>query len=146
MLKTFLKSQVPNLQKDLNIILEDILNDVANEQELTPFELSLTLLKKDSKAIGQVFDKEQNCLHQLDAGALIEDLFKKQLDMIPEFFKKKILGRLGGDNVNDMVLGMLKEESILVRFNKAYLLEYFQVNIEGIHPINMDEFFDNLEF
>ena len=138
MLKTFLKSQVPKLQEDLNIILEDILNEIANERELNPFELNLTLSKKDTKAIGQVFDKEQNCLHQLDAGALIEDLFKKQLDMIPEFFKKKILARLGGENVNEMVLDMLKEESILVRFNKSYLLEYFQVNIEGIHPINMD--------
>jgi hypothetical protein len=146
MLKTFLKSQVPKLQEDLNIILEDILNEVANEKELNPFELTLTLSKKDERAIGQVYNKDQSCLHQLDAGALIEDLFKKQLSLIPEFFKKKILAKLGGENVNEMVLGMLKEESILVRFNRAYLLEYFQVNVEGVHPISMDDFFDNLEF
>lgn len=146
MFKQILKTQIPTLKKDLNLTIENILNDVANEEELNPFELSLTLSKEDEKAIGKVFDEELQCIHQLDAGLLIEELFKKQLEVIPAMFKDWVLEKLGGENVNDMVLDLLKEESILIRYDKTYKLEYLKINAGNIHPIDMDDFFNNLEF
>ena len=57
MLKTFLKSQIPKLRKELNNLLEDMLNEVANEQEINPFELNLTLSKENNLAIAKIFNQ-----------------------------------------------------------------------------------------
>ena len=133
-------------KKDVNLMIENIFDEIANKHQKNPFKLSLTLSKVDEIAIGEMFDENDEKLEQIDAGALIENLFKQQLQVIPQKFHAAILKQLGGDDPNKIVVDLLQDESMVISYDEKFKLVYFKVNESGLHPIDVDYFFENMKF
>lgn len=137
-----------SIRKDLNKMIENIFEEIAEEKECNPFEMRLCLSNIGGVAVAEMYDAGSNQLGKMDGGALIEDLFKKNLKFIPEKHHKTVFDKLGGDgkDIKGMVAEMLEDESLLIRYDEDFKLVYFKVNEEGMHPIDMDYFFENMNF
>ncbi|WP_156039910.1 hypothetical protein, partial [Aureispira sp. CCB-QB1] len=99
MLKTLLKLNLPTLQKNLEAIVEDLLTEVADQHQCNPFDLQLILTKVEQQALGKIYDSDNNCLHQLNAAQLLEDLFYLQLEQLPAVVQKLVQKQVGTINI-----------------------------------------------
>ncbi len=145
MLKTLLKINLPTLQKNLEAIIEDLLTDVADKNELNPFDLSLTLTKIENKAIGTVYTPDKKSIHQLDAAKMLEDLFYLQLEVVPVMLKSMVLKQVENVNIQAFILEHLSGMSLMMRYNEECQLQLFKITNQGTESIDIDEFFGNLE-
>jgi len=145
MLKTFLKMNLPTLQKNLEAIIEDLLTEIADQNELNPFDLRLILTKIENQAIGKVYTLENTCIHTLDAAKLLEDLFYLQLEVVPGMFKSMVLKQVANVNIQAFIIEHLNEMSLMIRYNEDCQLQLFKITSEGTESIDIDEFFGTLE-
>lgn len=136
---------LPTLQKNLEAIIEDLLTDVADQNELNPFDLRLILTKIENQAIGKVYTLENTCIHTLDAAKLLEDLFYLQLEVVPGMFKSMVLKQVANVNIQAFIIEHLNEMSLMIRYNEDCQLQLFKITSEGTESIDIDEFFGTLE-
>ncbi|WMX13192.1 hypothetical protein [Aureispira sp. CCB-E] len=145
MLKTLLKLNLPTLQKNLEAIVEDLLTEVADQHQCNPFDLQLILTKVEQQALGKIYDSDNNCLHQLNAAQLLEDLFYLQLEQLPAVVQKLVQKQVGTINIQDFIIEQLETMNLLIRYNDACQLQLFKITTAGTDPIDLTAFFANLE-
>lgn len=145
MLKTLLKMNLPTLQKNLEAIIEDLLTDVADQNELNPFDLRLILTKVENQAIGKVYTPANTCIHTLDAAKLLEDLFYLQLEVVPGMLKSMVLKQVQNINIQEFIIEHLNGMSLMIRYNEDCQLQLFKITTAGTESIDIDEFFGSLE-
>lgn len=145
MLKTLLKLNLPTLQKNLEAIVEDLLTEVADQHQCNPFGLQLILTKVEQQALGKIYDSDNNCLHQLNAAQLLEDLFYLQLEQLPAVVQKLVQKQVGTINIQDFIIEQLETMNLLIRYNDACQLQLFKITTTGTDPIDLTAFFANLE-
>ena len=145
-IKVLLKQQLPKLRDDLETMIENLFTQVADEKELNPFELILTLSCKDNLSIARIFDGAKVNHAQLDAGQLIKDVFKQQLGQFPESAQDYILNELGGNNIEQLLSNFLKAKTILIHYGEKGELQAVQITKTDKKHINLDEIFHNFNF
>lgn len=139
-------SRLPQIKDDLDLMLDDLFMQVAEQNEANPFELVLILHKKEKVAMGSFFSEDKKELGNIDAGALIQDLFFRQMSVIPEVFREAVLSELGTENVNPMVLKALKGKRLLIRYDDNEDFSFVEVTKQGSKVIDLNEFLDTFEF
>ena len=144
MLKTLLRMNLPTMQKNLEAIIEDLLTEVADKNELNPFDLSLILTRVENQAIGKVYTPENVCIHTLDAAKLLEDLFYIQLEVVPAPLKSLVLMQVKNVNIQEFIIEHLNGMSLMIRYNEDCQLQLFKITSAGTEPIDIDEFFGTL--
>ena len=144
--KRFMKSRIPQLRADLSKMIEALLLNIADEEECNPFELALILSKRDNLALGRVVNAERKILREMDAGAIIQDLFLRQIAALPEAIKEMVVAKLGDEDVNVMTTNSLTNRSLVIKYNQDYELMFVEVTKEGSKILDLDKFFNNLKF
>ena len=114
--KLFFK-RLPQIREDLSMMLDCLFLEVADKNECNPFETTLVLLKMKNQAVGKFFSNKKE-VGAFDAGALIQDLFKKQLETMPEIVKGYVLDELGTEDTTKMVLKAVKSRRLLIHYGK----------------------------
>ncbi|BDS10856.1 hypothetical protein [Aureispira anguillae] len=146
LLELLLEQQKPQLKKDLEKVIEQLLTSIADSKQLNPFELVLKLSAKKGQAIGQIFTPQKKLLYDFDAGEEISGLFEHQLGRLPEIAKKAVLAKVGHQTISVQVAQSLEHGgAILVRYDKNYQLEYFQQLEKKLKRIDIDHFFANIK-
>ena len=145
MLKTLLKMNLPTLQKNLEAIIEDLLTEIADKNELNPFDLRLILSKIENQAIGKIYTPENTCIHTLDAAKLLEDLFHLQLEVVPGPLKSLVLKQVENVNIQEFIIEHLNGMGLMIRYNEDCQLQLFKITSAGTEPIDINEFFGTLE-
>jgi hypothetical protein len=145
-IKAEFKKRLPQIKDDLNLMLDDLFMQVAEQNQSNPFELALILHKKESMAVGSFFSAEQKEIAKIDAGALIQELFMRQLSVIPEMFKEAVLSELGTENVSPMILKALKGKRLLIRYDENEEFCFVEVTKNGNKTIDLNEFLNTFEF
>ncbi|BDS12378.1 hypothetical protein [Aureispira anguillae] len=135
---------LPTLQQNLSNIIEDLLTDVADKNQLNPFDLSLTLSRIGEQAIGKVYTPDKICIHELKAAQMLEDIFHLQLQTVPTMLQNLVHQQIKGINIQDFILKALSNFSLMMRYNSNFELEFFKIDKEGTQPIDIDEFFATL--
>lgn len=145
-IKKFIKRQLPKFKHDLSCMLDDLFLQVADSKEQNPFELLLILSRKEDKALGSFYDAQKTCLGRIDAGAIIEDLFLKQLAMVPTAFKETIMADFGTESASQTVVEALKNKRLLIYYDKQDELVFIEMTKTGKRLIDIDEFIQSFEF
>ena len=145
MLKTLLKMNLPTLQKNLEAIIEDLLTDVADRNELNPFDIRMILTKVENQAHGKVYTPDNTCIHTLDAAKLLADLFYLQLEVVPGMLKSMVLKQVQNINIQEFIIEHLNGMSLMIRYNEDCQLQLFKITTAGTESIDIDEFFGSLE-
>ena len=147
MLDTLLAGHKERLRKDLENVLEQIIGQVADAKELNPFDLVLRLSAQGDQAIAEVLTKKKECLHNFDAGDMMEELLERQLATLPALVQKMFWERIGNAKIRDEVRDSLRDNgSILVRYDSNYQFQYYQQQTGKMKRINIDAFFANIKF
>lgn len=134
----------PKLKAELERILHQLFEELAEEQN--PFQLVLRLSKQDQNALGQLLTKSKRVLKDFDAGALIQELFEQQIQQVSPMIRGAILKKLGGSKVEQEVIKGLEQGALLVRYDKNFTLQYYQEQDNTLRLIDIDTFFENLQF
>ena len=146
-LESLLAGHKERLRKDLENVLEQVIGQVADAKELNPFDLVLRLSAQGDQAIAEVLTKKKVQLHNFDAGDMIEELLKKQLEILPAIARKLVLERMGDIKIRDEVRISLKDNgAILVRYDANYQFQYYQQQASKMKRIDIDAFFANISF
>jgi hypothetical protein len=82
MLDLLISHEAPKLAKELNTTIENILENISNEKEVNPFELQMTIAKKEQKVIASIVQPDGTELDAIDAGLLFEDLIRSKMHQI----------------------------------------------------------------
>lgn len=144
-LKKFIQSRIPQLRVDLNKMIEELLENIADREECNPFELALILSKRDKLALGRVVDAQKKTLQEMDAGAIIQDLFLRQIAGLPDYVKEMVVEKLGDEDVNGMVADALTNCSLIIKYDEDCELMFIEVTQEGAEVLDLDNFFKNLK-
>lgn len=142
--KLFFK-RLPQIREDLSMMLDCLFLEVADKNECNPFETTLVLLKMKNQAVGKFFSNKKE-VGAFDAGALIQDLFKKQLETMPEIVKGYVLDELGTEDTTKMVLKALKSRRLLIHYGEDDEFVFVEVTKKGKKVIDLDDFFNTFEF
>jgi hypothetical protein len=143
--KLFFK-RLPQIREDLSIMLDSLFLDAADKHKTNPFETTLVLLKVQKLAVGKFFDSNKKEIGAFDAGALIQELFKKQLETMPEMIKGYVLEELGTEDTTKMVLKALRNRRLLIRYGSDDEFVFIEATKKGQKTINLDDFFSTFEF
>jgi hypothetical protein len=143
--KLFFK-RLPQIREDLSMMLDSLFLEVADKNEGNPFETTLILLKMKNQAVGKFFDGNKKEVGAFDAGALIQDLFKKQLETMPEIVKGYVLDELGTEDTTKMVLKALKNRRLLIHYDSDDEFVFVEVTKKERKVIDLDDFFNTFEF
>lgn len=127
-------------------MIDDLFLEIADACEANPFELVLILSKRQEQAVGSIFNREKSCLIEMDAGALLKDLFLRQLQVVPEGIKGLVESKLEGRDVAAIVAKALKGRRLLIHYGSDDELIVIEVTKNKKKRIDLDEFFDTLEF
>jgi hypothetical protein len=142
--KLFFK-RLPQIREDLSMMLDGLFMEVADKNECNPFETTLVLLKMKNQAVGKFFSHNKE-VGAFDAGALIQELFKKQLETMPEIVKGYVLDELGTEDTTKMVLKALKNKRLLIHYGEDDEFVFVEVTKKGQKVIDLDDFFNTFEF
>ncbi|WP_052596250.1 hypothetical protein [Aureispira sp. CCB-QB1] len=143
--KLFFK-RLPQIREDLSMMLDSLFLETADKHQCNPFETSLVLLRMQNKAVGKFFDHHKKEVGAFDAGALIQELFKKQLETMPEIVKGYVLDELGTEDTTKMILKALKNRRLLIHYGEGDEFVFVEVTKKGNKVIDLDEFFNTFEF
>lgn len=138
--------RLPAIKEDLNVLLDDLFSQAAEYSKVSPFSLSLVLVKNGDKADGIFFNEDKQMLSTIDAGQLIQDNFLKQLSVFPEEAVQFAMGELGGDDAKSIVANALKKRKLLIQYGENDDYVYTEITREGTQVIDLDEFFNDFEF
>jgi hypothetical protein len=142
--KQFFK-RLPQIREDLSMMLDSLFLEVADKNECNPFETTLVLLKMKNQAVGKFFSNKKE-VGAFDAGALIQELFKKQLETMPEIVKGYVLDELGTEDTTRMVLKALKNRRLLIHYGEDDEFVFVEITKKGQKVIDLDDFFNTFEF
>lgn len=150
-IKKQMLARLPHVKEDLNLMLDDLFLQVAEQKKMNPFELILIIHKTKTPehgtlAIGSFFSANKKEVGKINAGALIQDLFLKQISVLPETLKGVVFEELGTQNVYNVVLKALKGKRLLIRYDKNDEFEFVEVTKTANNIIDVNEFIDTFEF
>jgi hypothetical protein len=145
-IKAEFMKRLPHIKDDLYLMLDDLFMQVAEQNKCNPFELVLILHKKDKLAIGSFFSANQKEVSKIDAGALIQELFMRQLSVIPEALREAVFSELGTNNVSSMILKALKGKRLLIRYDENDEFSFVEVTKSGSETIDINDFLNTLDF
>ncbi|WP_052595746.1 hypothetical protein [Aureispira sp. CCB-QB1] len=143
--KLFFK-RLPQIREDLSMMLDALFLEMADKHQCNPFEMTLLLLKMKQQAVGKFFDGNKNEIGAFDAGALIQELFIKQLATMPEMIKGYVLDELGTEDTTKMVLKALKSRRLLIHYGEDDEFVFVEVTKKGNKVIDLDDFFNTFDF
>lgn len=149
MLDVLFQGEKDRLKKDLENVLEQVIGQVADAKELNPYDLVLRLSAQGDQAIAEVLTKKRVELHNFDAGDMIEDLLKKQLEMLPSLVRNAVQKKIGKTKIRDEVRDSLRDNgAILTRYDKNYQFQYYQLapGASQMKRIDIDFFIANITF
>lgn len=149
MLDVLFEQEKGRLKKDLENVLEQVIGQVADAKELNPYDLVLRLSAQGDQAIAEILTKKKVELHNFDAGDMIEDLLKKQLEMLPSLMRNAVQKRMGNAKIREEVRDSLRDNgAILVRYDKNYQFQYYQQEpgSNQMKRININSFIANITF
>ncbi|MBL4861456.1 MAG: hypothetical protein JKY09_00350 [Crocinitomicaceae bacterium] len=142
--KLFFK-RLPQIREDLSMMLDRLFLEVADKNECNPFETTLVLFKMKNYAVGKFFSNKKE-VGAFDAGGLIQELFKKQLETMPEIVKDYVLDELGTADTTKMVLKALKNRRLLIHYGEDDEFVFVEVTKKGSKVIDLNDFFNTFEF
>lgn len=141
-----LKRQLPQIKKDLSVIIDDLLLQAADQCQANPFELVLIISKQQNKAIASVFNRQKESLISMDIGALLKEKFFEQLSVVPAVIKDLVLEKLEGQDVTEVIVKALRGKRLLIHYDKQDELVFVEVTKDSKKVIDLDEFFNTFEF
>jgi len=127
------------------MMLDGLFLEVADKNECNPFETTLVLLKLKNQAVGKFFSNNKE-VGAFDAGDLSQEIFKKQLETMPEIVKGYVLDELGTEDTTKMVLKALKNRRLLIHYGEDDEFVFVEVTKKGQKVIDLDDFFNTFEF
>ena len=145
-LKRLFKKQLPKLKKDLFAIIDDLILQVADQNEANPYELILVLSKDKNKAIARVFTQDNVLMAQTDAGEIMRNLLLQQLTVLPSFLKDYIFEQLAGEDVAQIMVDALEYSTLLIHYTDNEKLVFVEIRQGEQNILDLDDFFNNLEF
>lgn len=147
MAKKWLKSKIPQLKKDFEAIIESMLMQVAEAHQKNPYELVLIISVMEGKATARVFEADgKTLIDKMDIGAMVEAIFQQQLQVVPEQLQDLAKEQIGEQKIEDVVISNLKDRSIIIHYNEDDNFVFVQVTKTGTENIDLDIFFNSLEF
>lgn len=144
-LENHLKAKAPFLEQDLMNQCAMILGEVAQEQNVSSYKLSMLFKVNAGQLIGQVIDHEAKDLAAFDAGGLFTEMFELQMKAVPPAIKGPIMKQLGGENLEQLLTSMLKDNYLLIRYNEQERLELYQVTADKSEKISIQVFVEGLK-
>ncbi len=144
-LENHLKAKAPFLEQDLMNQCALILGEVAQENNLSEYKLSMLFKADGQQLIAQVIDPQAKELTAFDAGGLFTEMFELQMKVVPPAIKDPIMKQLGGENLEQLLVSMLKDNYLLIRYNLNKSLELYQVNARKSEKISIQVFVEELK-
>lgn len=136
MLDLLIESKAPAIAKELDTTIENILENISNEKEVNPFELKMTISKKEKQVVASIVQPDGTELDAIDAGLLFEDMVKSKLDILPDFVKNQLGGIGGADGIRAKMLEIMSTDSLLIQYNpNTFQLEYHKITATAVTPI-----------
>lgn len=145
-IKAEFKKQLPTIKKDLDLMLDDLFMQVAEANESNPFELILILHKKKEIAVGSFFTGDKKEVGTINAGELIQELFLRQMSIIPEVFREAVLSELGTEKITPIILESLRGKRLVIRYDENEEFSFVEVTKKSSKIIDVKEFLDTFEF
>lgn len=140
MLTIMLKPLLGNVKNELIAMIEGLLQSVANERNISVYNLSATVTKKSDIASLEVFDIDANPIYETNAAELIEEIFKKQLATMPDMLKGIIEGKLEGQSIGQAVIDALEGGSLLANYDEKLVMQFSLVTADSVEPIDITDF------
>jgi hypothetical protein len=141
-----LKGQAVRLEQDLMGMVTDLIDTVSREKDVSPYGLSLLFKVTEDKLIGQVITKESKELYCFHAGAMFTHLLEEQMKVAPAILKNQIIKQLEGEQLEELLVSMLQKDCLLIRYNTSEKLEIYQITATNSELINLQDFFENIEW
>lgn len=138
--------RLPQIREDLSLMLDSMFLDMADQNKTNPFTIKLLLLRRGKEAIGVFFNEKGKEIGAFDAAALIQSLFKTQLDSMPEMIKGYVLDELGTEDTTKMVVKALTKRRLLIHYDENEQFAFVEVTKKDKKVIDLDEFFNTFDF
>lgn len=144
--KKYFFKRLPQIRADLSMMLDSLFLEMADKEKANPYEMRLLLLKQQQKAVGKFFDTNKKEIGAFDAGALIQELFVKQLDSMPSLIKGYVIQELGTEDTTKVLLKALKNRRLLIHYGQDDEFVFVEVTKKESKVIDLDDFFNTFEF
>jgi hypothetical protein len=144
-LENHLKAKAPALDQDLMNECVMVLGDVAHSNNVSKYHLSMLFKVVDKKLIAQVLDEDKKELTAFDAGGLFTEMFQEQMKAVPVELHPEILKHLGGESVEQLLVSMLKEDNLLIRYNQDKKIGLYYLTAEETTATSIKAFIESLK-
>ena len=140
MIGKFLAPLIKPLFNDITKQLEHLMDSVAEEKAIAPHELHFLIQKVDKKATGYVVRGEEK-LTQTDLTAIINQSFEPAFEKAPFYIKNWLTKKMGDNGPSELIVNLLNEGSLVLRYNEDDELEYFTRALDGKETkVSIDDF------
>lgn len=144
-LENHLKEKAPALEKDLMNECAMVLGEVSQSNDLSKYQLSMLFKVVNQKLIAQVIDQKAKELTAFDAGGLFTEMFQNQMKAVPVELHQQILEHLGGESLEQLLISMLKENYMLIRYNEKKALELYHITKDQSKMVSIKVFAEGLK-
>lgn len=145
MLQFLIQQQLPTFEKNLNLNIEQLFTEIAEQEELNPFELSLFLAKVQDKAIARIDQPNKKGLRQIDMATWLQDTMEQQLALMPALVQNLVREQIQGQQIEPILLDYLSQNSLLLCYNEDLELLCFSINAQGQkEPVSIQDFLASL--
>lgn len=148
LVKKMIKKRLPAFKKEFEKFVEQLLGEIAERHETNQFNLVVVLSVIQNVATARVFHETDNkkVLESINIGEMIEAMFNENLNVVPEELAELAEEHLDGISPKEIIINELKKGNLVIHFNEDCDLCYIKIVDKKQEKIELEDYFNNLEF
>lgn len=140
-----LKVMGPGIANNILKSFETLIDETSQKEDLPPFELCITIQRKEQEVIAIVY-WEDISLREIDIMGSILEIFEQSMANVPAIARPWIDKMMKGQTVEDIILDLLNDCSLLLKFDDDDELITYKVQDNQHTLIDWAEFIANIKF
>ncbi|BDS12753.1 hypothetical protein [Aureispira anguillae] len=139
-----LKKEAPKVAKVVLNNFEALMDETSAQEALPPFDMSIHI-RRSGKEVKAIVHWEDIALRTIDMTGLIIETFEESLKGVPKMAKGWVKKMMAGDSVNTIVLNLLEDCWLLLKYNEEDELDTYKMEEGEQTLLDWEEFIANIE-